>query len=472
MTMKRHLIIALCGVLTFAACGGGSEQVAGIDGRGSPVVVVAKGAITGFGSVIVNGVTFDTNNASFTVDGVSGIQSDLSVGHVIIVRGTVNEDGTSPVANTVTFDDAVEGPVSAINLVAQTITVLGQLVHIDADTSFDDSISPASLDGLEVTDFVEVSGFTLADGSISATRIELKAVAGELEVTGAISNVAGTMFEINGLTVDFGAAQPQNFPNGTPENGQLVEAKGDALGGAGELLATQVEFKSDTLGDNGDRAELEGFITRFVSATDFDVEGVPANTNAQTAYENGSVADLALNRKVEVEGEINAAGVLVAQKIEIKASGFVRIESLVEDVQSDRLTVLGIEIRVTASTRYEDKSIEDRESLNLSHVVVGNYVEIRGYEDASGIVATRLERDDDEGEGDVALRGFVDSVNEPDLEILGVTISTIAATVFSDLDGSFLTPTEFFGQANGRLVDVTGTLDGTVITASEAQLEN
>ena len=473
--MKRYLIFFLTSTLTVTSCGGSSEQVAGIDARGdpTPVAVVSKGTISGFGSVIVNGVAFNTNATTFTIDGNDGTQADLSVGDVIVVRGTVNEDGTSPAADSITFDDAVEGPISAIDEPNQTLTVLGQMVHVDADTSFDDSISPASLEGLMVTDVVEVSGFFLADGSISATRIELKSVPGELELTGHVSNISGTTFEINGFVVDFSAPGVLlGFPGGTPENGQLVEAKGDALGGSGELLATRVEFKGGDLGDDGDRAELEGFVTRFVSAVDFDVEGVPVTTNGQTTYENGSAIDLALNRKVEVEGDINAAGVLVATKVEIKASGFVRIESLVEDVQADRLTVLGVVIRVNTATRLEDKSDEDREPFNLSHVVVGDYVEIRGFEDANGIVATRLERlEREDFDGDVALRGFVDSISDPDFSILGVTVSTVFAT-FADVDGSPLTPAEFFQQANGRLVEASGTLNGAVITAGEVQLEN
>ncbi|MDH3434118.1 MAG: DUF5666 domain-containing protein, partial [Gammaproteobacteria bacterium] len=376
--MKPHPIIALGGALLVTACGGGGEQVAGIDARGTPLpsAVVSKGSISGFGSVIVNGVAYDTSSAAFTIDGSPGTQADLSVGDVIVLQGTVNADGTSPTASSVTFDDAVEGPISAIDTIAQTMVVLGQTVRIDADTSFDDSISPASLDSLDINDVVEVSGFFLADGSISATRIELKPAGGEFELTGVVGNVAGTILEINGFVVDFSLAMPQGFPNGSPEVGQRVEAKGTALGAAGELLATRVEFKGGDFGEDGDQAELEGFITRFASATDFDVEGVPVIANAQTTFENGTSADLALNRKVEVEGDINAASALVASNVEIKASGFVRIDSLVEDVQADRLTVLGIVIRVNASTRYEDKSAADLEPFNLSNVVVGNYVEV------------------------------------------------------------------------------------------------
>ncbi len=470
--MKPYGVLALSGVLAIAACGGGGEKVAGIDGRGSPtpVGVVSKGTITGFGSIIVNGVTFDTSNALFGIDGRGGAQSDLAVGDVVVVVGTINDDGTSPVADTVTFDDVVEGPITDIDAAAQTLIVLGQLVRVDADTSFDDSIIPAALDGLSVTDVIEVSGFVLADGSISATRIELKPAGGELEITGNVSNVVGTTFEINGFVIDFSAAMLENFPTGAPEGGQRVEAKGDNLGGAGQLIATRVEFKGNNLGDDGDLAELEGFITRFASASDFDVEGVPVTTSAQTAFENGTSADLALNRKVEVEGEINAAGVLVAAKVEIKAAGFVRIESLVEDVQASQLTVLGIVIRVDASTRYEDKSVEDREPFNLSHIVVGNYVEIRGYEDAGGVVATLLERED--FQGDVALRGFVQTVNDPEFTILGVNISTGIATDFVDVDGADLDAAAFFSQALGRLVEASGTLNGASIDAGEVEFEN
>ena len=470
--MKPNYFLMMTAALVIASCGGGGEKVAGIDGRGNPapVGIVSKGTISGFGSITVNGVTYDTSAALFGIDGRGGAQSDLAVGHVVVVEGTINEDGTSPIADTVTFDDVVEGPITDIDAVAQTMTVLGQLVRVDADTSFDDGIVPASLDGLAVTNIVEVSGFVLADGSISATRIELKPAGGELEITGNVSNVVGTTFEINGFVVDFSAAMLENLPNGAPESGQRVEAKGDNLNGAGQLAATRVEFKGNDLGEDGDLAELEGFITRFASATDFDVEGVPVSTNAQTVYENGTSADLALNRKVEVEGDINAAGVLVAEKVEIKASGFVRVESLVEDVQASQLTVLGIVIRVDGSTRFEDKSSEDREPFNLSHIVVGNYVEIRGYEDAGGVVATLLEREDFDGE--VSLRGFVENVNDPEFTILGVNIATGAATTFSDRDESPLTPNEFFAQANGRLVEASGTLNGATIVAEEVEFED
>ena len=422
------------------------------------------------GATIVNGVTFDTSSAVFTIDGSVGTQADLAVGQVIVIAGELGDDPTTGTADSVTFDDAVEGPIESIDLVAGTFSVLGQTVRVDAATSFDDDIDPATVEGLNVNDFVEVSGFFLADGTISATRIELRSVAGEFELTGIVSNLSGMTFEINGFSIDFSAAMLDNFPGGAPENGQLVEAKGDSLGASGELIATRVEFKGGDFGEDGDRAEVEGFITRFVSATDFDVEGIPVITNAQTVFENGTSADLALNRKVEVEGDINASGTIVATEIEIKPAGTIRVESTVEAKQGNQLTILGIAVTVDDETRIEDKSSAGMDPFGFDQVNVADYVEVRGYEDGTGITATLLEHEDFEGV--VAIRGLVDSVNDPEFTILGVTIQTIAATDFEDDTGASITAAEFFAQANGQLVEASGTLNGSIIVADEVEIDD
>lgn len=470
--MKLHPIFILATTLVTVSCGGGGEQIAGIDSRGTPsaVGVVAKGAVAGFGSVIVNGVTYNTNSATFTIDGSPGTQSDLAVGDVVVIQGTISGGG-APVASSVTFDDAVEGPISDIDLAAETLTVLGQLVRVDGATSFDDSIIPRFLDGLTVNDVVEVSGYYLADGSISATRIERKTPGGELELTGTVSNAGGDTFEINGFVVDFSGAMLENFPSGGPENGQRVEAKGDGLGGSGELVATRVQYKGSDLGEDGDEAEVEGFITVFNSAADFEVEGIRVTANAQTVYQNGTSADLGINRKIEVEGSINASGAIVAESIEFRASGALRVEAQVETVQAGQLTLLGIDIRVNDATRYEDSSDLDLENFGFSDIFVGDYLEVRGYEDQDGFVATQIDRD--EFRGDIAVRGFVENVADPDFVILGVTVATSAATTFTDNDGSTnLTPAEFFGQADGRLVEGSGSLNGAIINADEVEFED
>ena len=470
--MKNTITSLLLASVALTACGGDSnETVAGIDGRGNPVAVVSQGTITGFGSIIVNGVRFDTNGASFEIDGAAGSEADLAVGDVVIVVGTLNTGATTGVANSVFFDDVVEGPITDIDAAASTITVLEQLIHIDADTSFDDNISPASIAGLALNDVVEVSGLFRADGSVSATRIENKPAGGEFEVTGFVSNLSGTTFMINALVVDFSAAQLDDFPSGTPENGQRVEAKGMSLGANGQLLASRVEFKGNDLGgDDGDRLEIEGFITRFVSATDFDVEGVPVTTNGSTVYENGTATDLALNRKVEVEGDLDANGTIVATKVEIKLANFIRVEGLVDAVDAQSVTIFGIAIGADATTRFEDKSSADLNSFGLSDINVGDYLTTRGFENASGVVATLVEREDFDNE--VAIRAFVDSVTDPSFTVRGVSVQTNGNTVFRDLNEQVISASAFFAQASGRLVEAKGTPSNGGILADEVELED
>lgn len=478
--MKALKAILGLGSAILVACGGsGDGSVAGIDGGGAfpPVAtsVTSVGRITGFGSVIVNGVRYDTSGAEFVINGTAGSQTDLAVGQVVVVQGTISDDGATGSADTVTFDDLVEGPIESIDLAEQTMIVLGQRIITNLDTVFEDDISPTGLEGLSVGNTVEISGFRNSNGDIVASYVDLEDSPDEFEVTGIAANVdtASMTFSIQDLVIDYSAAMVNDFPGGAPEDGQLVEAEGMNLGAQGELLATEIEFKGNDFSfDDDDDVEVEGLITRFVSDTDFDVSGIPVTTTSSTEFEDGSRADLALDRKVEVEGSVNAAGILVAEEIEFKREGVIRIGGLVEDVQADNLTVLGLQVFTNVGTEFDDDSDLDIESFDLGDVNVGDYVEIRAFDDSanSRLVATRLERDDDEDE--VFLRGVVESVNDPEFAILGVTIQTNAGTEFQAEDDSVISAGAFFGQALGRVVEADGVLSGGVIIADEVELED
>lgn len=454
--------------------GGGGGPVGGITRTG---VAVAVGPITGFGSVIVNGNTYNTGAATFTKDGLPATQDDFSVGQVVLVVGTINDDNTNAVATSVEFEDNVEGPVSSVDSLNNTLVVLGQTVQLAAGTSIDDSC-PALLDDFVNVAAVEVSGPVLANGTIEATRIECKNIAGELEVTGVVSglNAGTTMFMINALQVNYGAAMMQDFPAAGISNGDPVEAKGNGLGGGGELLATSIEYKGNQFAENeGDHIEVEGFITRFISASDFDVSGIPVTTTGTTVYEGGAAGDLGMNLKVEAEGEFNSTGVLVATKIEIKSSTAIRVTGLVDSVTGNTLQILGITITTdTVKTRFEDK-FADVDPFRIGDVNTDDYVEVRGQEFPAGeIFAFLLERDD--ARARTELRGFVDAggVSRPDLTVLGVTVQTNGSTVFRDSNHVQFPNADAFWAAvgEGSLIDVNGTETGPqILLAEEVALE-
>lgn len=477
-------LASIATLLTLAGCGGGGSNDAPAGNAPPPTGGIARtgfaiGPISTFGSVVVNGVRYSTTSAVITVDDSPATQSDLKVGHVVRVHGTIDNNGTTGSADEIVFDDDVEGPVQSIDPTAGTLVVLGQTVRVGPDTSFDDSIQPASLAGLAIGDIVEVSGLVTADGSIAATRIEKKSAGSQFEVHGTVSNLdaANFRFSLNALVVDFSAATLEDFPGGQIRNGDFVEAKGGSLDGGGALRATKVEFEGTAVdGDDGDHVEIEGFITRFASAQDFDVGGVPVTTTGSTSFEDGSAADLGLNVKVEVEGSLNASGVLVAEEIEIRRASAVRATALVDSVDraANSLVMLGITVNIDALTRLEDKSNADVEPLTINDLNAGDYLEVRGSERPAGsgrILASLLEREDLDTETE--LQGFVTAVSAPSFTILGVTIVTTGATEFRDTDDNAISAAEFFSRvAAGTLVEASGIeTSAMVITADEVELE-
>lgn len=480
LTGRLRHATALSIALLASACGGGGSDgattagtttIAGINGGG-----VARGTITGFGSIFVNGVEFSTSAATVTLDGASGSESGLRIGQVVTVQGTIADDGRTGTARTVTYNYDVEGPVASVNVATNTAVVLGQTLRITGTTVFE-GFTPASLAGVAVGNVVEVSGLPDSSGVIVASRLQLKAAGGTLGVSGRIATLdaAARRFTVNSLSVDYAGA---TIRNGTLAAAACVEAKGTAIAG-GVLVATSVEVKSCTLGaTTNDKMEVEGMVTRFASATDFDVGTQRVTTTASTTYVNGAAsataADLRLNLKVEVEGTVNASGVLEARKVEIKPDSSSRLLGNVEAVSTaaGTLTMYGITVTVNASTQLEDKSRVKLAPLRLADLRTGDYLELRGFRGATAasVVATRVERQD--ADTKLEIQGLVTQVARPGLTILGVAITTTGGTAYRNTDGSAMTADAFFAAAANRSVKVRGTWTGASFTATEAELQS
>jgi hypothetical protein len=473
-TPTRLLLAALPAFLL--ACGGGSgggggEPIVGIDRGG---VTISQGPINGFGSVIVNGVRYATTGATIMIDDRPGTESELRAGQVVRVEGTVDATGTAGTARSISFNDDVEGPVESIDPAAARLVVLGQIVQVGRATSFDDSISPRSLDGLAVGDRIEVSGLVNADGLIAATRIERKPASATVEVKGSASAVDSNArrFRINLLVVDYSTAQLSNFAGGTPVNGDLVEAHG-SQDAAGVLIATRLERRTASLeGTSDDSADLEGLVTRYVSSLDFDVAGQRVTTTATTAYEGGSAADLVLGANVEVEGGFAANASLVAARIEFRRESNVELAALVDSVNvaAGSLVVLGVTVRTNALTRFEDHSDADLPRFSLADLRAGDYVELSAYDDGGGLVASLLERDD--ADDRIEIEGPASAVAAPDFTIAGIRITTNDQTEFRNNDGGSISAATFFAAAAGREVKVRGALVGNTVLAEQAELED
>jgi hypothetical protein len=481
-------VLALACSILLQACGGGgggsSSAPAPATSAPPPEAtsssVTTLGVITGFGSVFVNGVEYETDASTIESDDSVAAESDLKVGQIITLKGSVNADGVTGTADSIEYNDRVEGPITSIS--GDTLVVLGQTIIINGDTVFDDSVSTQSLGGLTAGDVIEVSGFVNGSGEIVATYVESNAPGGEFELVGIVSNldIDNSTFDIGLQPIEFSGATFDDFDGAVIADDDQVEVKGSTLDVDGVLVAVKVELEEDDVAEN-DQLELEGLITGFVSATEFRIFTQDVTTTTATVFEGGIAEDLGNNIKVEVEGAINAVGILVATKVQLKAVEDTRFEATVDlvvvenDLNIHEVTVLGIVFSITDSTQLEDDREDAGISFGLENLVAGDFVEIRGklQDDDGSVITTRLERDDLEDE--VSVRGAVQSSNTSNftLAIAGVSIKTTSETVYRDALEVSMTRDDFFAAAQaGVEVEAEGQeTDVSEVTARELELE-
>ncbi len=397
--IKFSLILSI--TLVLFSCGGGGSQVAegGISGTG-----ITMGRITNFGSVFVNGVEFNTDNATFLRDNqtASGGQNDFHVGEFVVVNGTVDASGITGTAFDVIFNDLLEGAVTQVSTPQGTsIKVLGQVVDTDLLTVFQGF---SRLTDLQLGNIVEVSGTRNSSGLITATSISLKQTQfipnqSENELKGIITPpVTSQTFNIGGLTVDYSNAT--GVPAQGLSSGQFVEVKSNTnVTGNNILFADSIKLENEFLSLQGvTQAEIEGQVTSFQSPTQFSVNGIPVTTTPQTQYKNGSANNLALNVFLEVEGGVDAAGVLTASKVAFEFENSVgggELEGSVASINlaANELVVNGQIILLDTSTLMVDDSNLKVSPLTINDLGIGDTVDVEGVTQPDGrILASKLER--------------------------------------------------------------------------------
>ena len=328
-------------------CGGSGSDTDAIEGSGVTQNVTNIGAITGIagsGEITVNGDTVGLSGASIDIDGDAVTAAELKVGHVVTVRAPYDAGATIVAASAVSADILVAGRIEGLDIAANRITILGQLVEIDAGTVIEGLVEGEPFGGLTVGSDVEVSGFTDSQGVIFARHIEARRSATPLVVTGAVSGLdtANKRMSINGKEVDYADATLTGFGS-VSLDGATVQVNGDVLSGEGELHATEVVYQDKRVpGNVDDEVRLEGWVTRFASPTDFDVDGHPVTTTPATQT-NGPMDDtigiVRLDAFVSIKGKLIADGVIEAY--EITTNNIIDINASITRFDSTRLEASG-----------------------------------------------------------------------------------------------------------------------------------
>jgi hypothetical protein len=482
--------IALATLALLHGCGGGGGGSAGTLSDGGSVAGttgsatatnpgigidrsgVAIGPITTFGSVVVNGVRYDTSSATILDDDQGIDESALAVGDVVRIEGTIDDSGTTGTATRVVYDVDVEGPIGTIDEAAGQLVVLGRTVLVDRGTVFSMDVPGRTLAGLAVGDRIEATGLLAADGALLATRIE-RSGDDDLEVEGFVAELdtgAGT-FRIGTQLVDYGSATLADFGARALADGQFVDVDGDTIDGSGVLLAARVELEvgedgrdDDLFGDDDDGFEFEGLIT----AVDGDEVTLGAGFTVRIAqdasFEDGGRSDLVVGARVELEGEVDAQGLPVATSVDFRESIDSEFEGRITALDPDAGTFafLGLTVRVSATTQFEDDSDAAVRRFSLDDLGVGDFVEVRGAYENGVLTALRVERDDDDDgddsddDVDVEVEGTVEALSDVSIEVRGLTFAIDGGTRF-EIDDEDVSREAFLAAAAvGDPVEVDG----------------
>jgi len=473
--MKSGVVFSVLVALTVTACG---DSDSSWTPNALPVVtdenVVAVGPITGFGSVIVNGVTFGTANAIVTMDDEPAIESSLRLGMIVSVGGAIDATTGEARASEISFVDDVEGPVLSMDRVAGSFVVLGRTVFVDELTVFED----AAFDDIEVGHVVKVSGLWRYEQQIQATfvrRVAFRFVAGmTMQVKGEITDldIGQQQFRIGTQWCNYSAAMME-LGGADLANGMYVQVTSTAMFQKNQMMANEVRARErnrdrNLLCDGECLYELTGYVTAFESIEDFEVDGQAVMATQDTIYVNGTADTLALDVKVSIDGTVNDAGVLVADGIVFHLPSLVEIKGNVDglDLETETISVFGIAVLTNELTLFRDHTTSGQPIFGFGDLNEGDRVEIRAVLDGDSVIATRLERDDP---NDMAtLKALVEAVERPSITMLGVTVTSNQDTVFQNVAHIEIDADAFFDLVEpGSIVRSEGTYEGGSITASK-----
>ena len=453
---KTHLILLL---IILSACNGSSTEVAnGLGGTG-----ITTGRISAFGSIYVNGIKFNTDNASFERDSVnSKSQDDFSAGEIVKIIGSINTKNKTGTATKVIFSDVLEGSVTAITTTGNSIEILGQTVRTDKLTflhGFD------HLSDLKLGNIIEVSGFITKQG-VLASSIKLIAesfsATSQLEVEGYITSLdtSAKTFKLNQLTIDYSQSQFAEMIEEELKEGLYLIINTDQNVSNNTLQASSILLFDDLL-EVGIYYEIEGYITTLDSQSSFKIDIDTVEVNADTVFVGGTQKDLALDSHLIVKGTVNKQNKLVATEIKLfDSTQEITIEANIESIElsTSSFFILGQKVNTDDYTLLSDDTKEDFVFLDLNQFAVGETVLVSTHKDDGILIADRLSKiaTDDR----VYLFGIIATIDESynSISLFSNTIYMNNDTLYIANDDNYLSKSDYFSilKEGKTLIEIIG----------------
>ena len=311
----RALSVMVAAMALAVGCGGGADSGVGTGGTGSPQSF-SQGPISGFGSIIVNGVHFDDSGASVVDDDDNTLShaQDLRLGTVVDIQGGAVTDNAASASMIRVHVDLVGPVTSAYDAGTGRLAVLGQPVRVVSITALDGFAGGAAAITPGTT--VRVSSlYDKATGVYVATRIDPAPAATRFAIRGAPSAIdtAADTFTIGGVAFSYGnVAPPASFAVGSLLRAVLAPTQDNH----GRWVVTTFGQAQAAL-PNGRRGGLDGVVSSATDATHFVVDGVTVDASKATIAPAG--ATIGVQSRVVVQGTVTN-GVLIASTVRVHAA--------------------------------------------------------------------------------------------------------------------------------------------------------
>lgn len=465
------LALAAASVLVAACGGGGTSASTDVNPAG-----VSSGTVTGFGSIVVDGVHYDDKKVVLGIDSpasapdaaASGAAIEIKLGHHVELTFTGAESSSS--ASSVTVSAEVVGKVSAIT---PDIVVAGQTIKVNSDAAagpltFFEGLGSAA--DIKVGDRLEVHGAPIALGVVQATRIELRPATDPwLRISGIVASLTGNpgTFQLGGATINVDASTKVLPTGATLANGQRVAVWSNTPAVGNAVTATFVRIKKSLLGTNTD-ARVSGAITDCTGVCDaaFKVGGIAVNASS-AEFVNGAKTNLANGRWVELRGTADlSTGAIAATRVTFRSAAAIGLEVSLKGAITDFVDAAHFKVRGVAVTT--DTTTVTGSSCTAP-LAQGTLVSIGGAVSGMTVMAktvaclTSLEGLSVEGKGTIAT---IDPVAKT---------FTIAGDLFSKVSlnysaAEFATGSTAVDLKVGALVKLKGTVTSGVVTVTRIGL--
>ncbi|MEY2685999.1 MAG: hypothetical protein RL375_197 [Pseudomonadota bacterium] len=398
------LVVGFCTLALLVSCGGGGGVGSG--GTGA----TASGTVTGFGSVIVDGVRFDDSKAAVSIErsaddnSKGGARAEVKLGHQLVFSFD-GKDENKGVARSISIEPTLIGQVTLPAPSATSLTLLGRSVAINTDP-VKGPVTVFEPNQAAITVGTQVEVHAIAGGAASsglvATRVEVASSAG-LRVSGVVSGLTTTSgvtsMSVAGVTVllSTGAGGTTVVPSGSRlANGQVVAVFADAAGfnsATGALTAARVRV--DTRKAGGVDDYVGGLITNL-SGTTFNLGSITVNGSLATVSPSGTT--LANGQYVRVRGSLSSNGQqLAANKISLRsAEPEAELNgNIVGFVAGSGATPSTFTIRDVVVTLPSTVTPDFTRCTGATALAESMFVEVKGTTTATGVTATAIKCEDE-----------------------------------------------------------------------------